>query len=144
MGWIQKQWKKRVKMNQHTIREENGRRIYERIESFGHHRRLIVWSYQGCKEKLQAKFKEAGREGVSEMFQKMAVALETYCNGAHKDPMFDEWFTECWNAMERAYEDMFPTQMALPVAPHLVIPPVVLPDTTIEEFGADEIEEFGA
>ncbi len=106
--------------HKHEVVEENGDRIYRRYEQ-GSTRTLKVWSWQTCRDKLR-KAKDGGK--LVDAFNALASQYAVYANGV--DPMFEAWYSECFARYEKVYEEL------------------VAEDATVELFGCDDVEEFGA
>jgi len=117
----------------HEVIERDGNRFYERMEH-GAVRKLRVWTQQSCNEKIAEKLQAGGREAVSLMFREMSKVWGSYLE-PQADPMLGQWFGECFEEMERAWE-----KMEVPVIEDFG---AVAPVATIEDFGAGVIEDFG-
>lgn len=126
------------KLTNYTVEvDEYGERTYLRKES-NTTRGLRVWSMQSCRKKL------AGNDPLT-VFKKAAEWHFSYCTGG--DPMFQDWSAECFQRMEHAYNELSPLDATLHVLEKVIAAfeknRMVAPVDTIEEFGLDELEDFG-
>lgn len=126
---IEREYSKRVSkmaFPPHEVIEKEGRRIYRRRETGGTVRTLVVWTLEGCRQRIKDRMSTA--DGARKWFDEQVNTLALYAKEP-VDPMFLAWFSENYAIATQAYDEL--------VAPSV---------TAIENFGFnnDELEVFGA
>ena len=105
---------------------EGGRRVYRRKETGGSVRTLPVWTLDGEIDRMKQKQSEGK---LQEYFDGLVANLTQY-SAEPRDPMFFEWFSECFEISTKAYG--------------MVVADTGIVNDTEMEFGSDLEEEFGS
>lgn len=91
---IEREYNKRLsKMTfpPHEVIEKEGRRVYRRKETGGCVRTLIVWTLEGCRQRIKDRMNSP--DGAAKWFEEQAKTLAFYAKEP-VDPMFLAWFSE--------------------------------------------------